>query len=74
MGMHDDMANSHWKLRRAQVWCDTCKRTERVDVARRLSGLSAWPECCGYTMTLDSPKERKAFATADAASEQEPQQ
>lgn len=50
-------ANSHPKLRRGKVWCHTCGRVKRVDAATRLR--IGWPECCGETMTIDSPDERK---------------
>ena len=44
------------QLKRGMVWCTTCKRSQRVDAGRCLS--KGWPECCGYTMTIDSPEER----------------
>ena len=51
------------KLRRGQVWCRTCGSTRRV-----ANGLRhAWPKCCGYTMTIDSPEEQAALrAKGDA--------
>lgn len=55
--MHEKMAKSHPKLSRGQVWCKRCDRTEKVDSARCLR--EGWPECCGETMTIDSPEERK---------------
>lgn len=45
------------KLRRGRVWCRTCGRSEAVDSAECLR--SGWPKCCGYTMTIDAPDERK---------------
>ena len=56
MSMYDEMADSHPKLKRGMVWCTKCGRSERVDPARALR--HGWPECCGYTMTIDSPDER----------------
>ncbi len=55
MSLHDTMAKSHPKLVRGQVWCKTCGRTEKVNSAGALR--HGWPECCGYTMTIDPPKE-----------------
>jgi hypothetical protein len=50
------------QLRRGIVWCMTCGRTRRVDAGGALA--HGWPKCCGYTMTIDSPEERAAFAAA----------
>jgi hypothetical protein len=47
------------QLRRGQVWCLQCGRTQRVDSASAL--WFGWPKCCGYTMTIDSPDERVAM-------------
>jgi len=55
--MYKEMANSHPKLSRGQVWCLKCGHTEKVDSADCLA--NGWPECCGYTMTIDNPKERE---------------
>ena len=57
--MYENMANSHPKLSRGMVWCTECGRSERVDSARALR--SGWPKCCGCTMTIDSPEERRAM-------------
>lgn len=38
------------------VYCSTCQRSEWADAAQ--SFQSGWPECCGYTMTLDKPKDQ----------------
>lgn len=43
-------------LKRGQVWCHECGRTERVDSAHCLQ--HGWPKCCTYTMSIDSPEER----------------
>lgn len=54
------LGNCHPKMARGMVWCIKCGRSERVDCgycARR-----GWPECCGETMTIDSPEERRASA------------
>jgi hypothetical protein len=56
--MYRDMANSHPKLTRGMVWCTKCGKSQKVESATCLRG--GWPMCCGYTMTIDSPDERKA--------------
>jgi Zn finger protein HypA/HybF involved in hydrogenase expression len=45
------------QLERGRVWCTTCGRSESVNAAESLR--HGWPKCCGYTMTVDSPEERK---------------
>lgn len=44
------------RLKRGQVWCFRCGRTEEVVPIKCLD--SGWPECCGETMSIDSPEER----------------
>lgn len=44
------------QLKRGMVWCTVCGRTEKVDGADCLR--HGWPECHGFTMTIDSPEER----------------
>jgi hypothetical protein len=48
---------SHPKLKRNKVWCRICGREEDVDSARCMK--EGWPKCCGETMTIDSPEERR---------------
>lgn len=55
--MYRDMA-SHPSLRRGRVWCLRCSNSQQVDSAACLR--SGWPRCCGATMTIDSPEERRA--------------
>ncbi len=55
MDLHDILAASHPSLVRGRVWCRTCGRYIAVDSAECLR--SGWPKCCGYTMTVDAPKE-----------------
>ena len=55
--MYTQMANPHPKLSRGRVWCKKCGRTQKVDSATCLR--RGWPECCGETMTIDSPAERE---------------
>lgn len=47
------------QLKRGQVWCRECGVTRKVDSAVALS--TGWPKHCGYTMSLDSPEEQKAY-------------
>jgi hypothetical protein len=51
------------QFQRGAVWCATCGRTERVDAVRATLG-GGWPKCCGVTMTIDSPAERKRLTEA----------
>lgn len=57
--MYNEMASSHPSLQRGQVWCTVCGKTEKVNSGQALQ--TGWPKCCGYTMTIDSPEERKAL-------------
>lgn len=56
--LHDAIADSHPRLARGRVWCIRCKRSQDVDSAQCLA--KGWPMCCGATMSIDSPAERKA--------------
>jgi hypothetical protein len=47
------------QLKRGIVWCTVCGKSQNVKSANCLS--KGWPKCCGYTMTIDSPEERKAL-------------
>lgn len=55
--MYTEMGMSHPKLARGQVWCTKCGRSERANSGAALK--YGWPKCCGYTMTIDSPEERR---------------
>jgi hypothetical protein len=55
--LHQRLAASHPKLERGMVWCRSCGRSERVDSAGCFR--SGWPKCCGATMTIDAPEERR---------------
>ena len=55
-GLHGTIAKSHPKLERGRVWCTECGRSQAVNPAECLR--HGWPKCCGYTMTIDSPRER----------------
>jgi uncharacterized Zn finger protein (UPF0148 family) len=51
---------AHPSMKRGKVWCAVCGREENVDSA--LCMKNGWPKCCGYTMTIDSPEERKRLS------------
>lgn len=59
--MYDKMAKSHPKLQRGRVWCTVCGTSLKLNSAVALQ--HGWPKCCGYTMTIDSPEERKRLST-----------
>lgn len=54
----DEITASHPSLLRGRVWCTRCGRSQAVDSAECLR--KGWPRCCGATMSIDSPEERKA--------------
>ena len=51
--MHEQLIESHPKLARRQVWCRSCRCTERVENGLR----DGWTKCCGAAMTIDPPEE-----------------
>ncbi len=55
-GLHKAIADDVPQIKRGQVWCTVCGRSQKVDGAECLR--SGWPKCHGYTMTIDSPEER----------------
>lgn len=61
---YKELSKCHPSLKRGQVWCKTCGKTKKVDSAECLK--SGWPECCGQTMTIDSPAEQKRLAKNSA--------
>jgi len=65
MSIHDKLSKCHPSLSRGMVWCRTCGKSKKVDSAECFR--SGWPECCGYTMTIDSPEERAQYAKESAA-------
>jgi hypothetical protein len=54
--MYEEMAEIP-KIKRGIVWCTTCDRSQKVN--GELALQSGWPKCCGHTMTIDSPEERR---------------
>jgi len=45
------------QIARGLVWCRKCGKEQKVNGSECLH--SGWPKCCGYTMTIDSPEERR---------------
>lgn len=62
--MWDRVVTQVPQLRRGRVWCHQCVATQRADAARCLG--QGWPTCCGQTMSIDSPEERKALGGGDS--------
>ncbi len=56
MDLYKKLANLGPQLIRNQVWCRTCGSTKKVDSEKCFE--IGWPECCGFTMTIDSPEEQ----------------
>lgn len=57
-GFHERAASSIPQIARGKVWCTTCGCEQSVRGADALRG--GWPKHCGYTMTIDSPEERRS--------------
>ena len=55
-GLHRKIVDRVPQLRRGQVWCYRCGKTQKVNSADCLA--RGWPECCNETMSIDSPTER----------------
>jgi len=55
----DSIVDDVPQLKRGQVWCTVCGKSEKVNSGKALR--NGWPKCCGYTMTIDSPEERRAM-------------
>lgn len=62
-GIHDQIAKDVPQIKRGMVWCTVCGRSERVNGAECLR--HGWPKCHGYTMTIDSPDERRSLQGED---------
>ena len=60
MSLYTELGDCHPSLARGQVWCRHCSNNQKVDSGDCIA--NGWPKCCGYTMTIDSPKEQAAFA------------
>jgi hypothetical protein len=61
---HEQVTNDVPQLKRGQVWCYRCGATLQVDSADCLA--HGWPECCGETMSIDSPEERERLKAKGA--------
>ena len=59
----EDVSETIPQLKRGLVWCTKCGNSQRVDSRQCLS--HGWPECCGETMTIDSPEERARLKRRD---------
>ncbi len=55
--LHQSIVEDVPQLKRGRVWCHHCGRTQPVDSGYCLA--HGWPTCCGATMSIDSPAERK---------------
>ena len=53
--LHSKIAEDVYGKGNRSVYCKTCGREKIVDPAFCLA--HGWPRCCGYTMSLDKPKE-----------------
>lgn len=56
---HQSVVDQVPQLKRGQVWCYDCGYITTVPSASALK--LGWPTHCGYTMSIDSPEERKAL-------------
>jgi hypothetical protein len=59
--LYRSLAECHPKLQRGVVWCHSCGGRMAVDVAKCFA--EGWPLCCGHTMSIDSPSERRKAVT-----------
>lgn len=59
--LHDTIIFVHPSLARGRVWCKKCGSTKAVSSSRCMT--DGWPECCGETMTIDSPEEQARLST-----------
>jgi hypothetical protein len=57
---HAKLVSDIPQLQRGRVWCVTCGATRKANVEEYFR--NGWPKCCGQTMTIDSPGERRALA------------
>lgn len=55
--LYDRVTSDVPQLGRGQVWCYVCGFTQRVQSSECLR--HGWPKCCGQTMGIDSPEERR---------------
>ena len=62
MPPYKEIANSHPKLQLGKVYCLVCRRVSTVNVEYCFE--HGWPECCGETMTIDSPGKCTCYGRA----------
>jgi len=60
LSLYSELAECHPKLRRGKVFCHKCGNVINVNPEWCLQ--SGWPKCCGETMSIDNPEERKQLA------------
>lgn len=58
--LYKNLTECHPLLSRGMVWCKKCGRSQKVNSTKCFQ--HGWPECCGETMTIDSPEEQKKLA------------
>lgn len=63
-------AFSRWHpfICRGAVWCHECGRSQKTNPVDNLR--FGWPKCCGYTMSIDSPEERRLQARIEELEEE----
>ena len=54
--IYASLADCDPSVRRGMVYCLTCGKSQKVNAAECFK--RGWPECCGRTMSLQSPEER----------------
>jgi len=64
-GFYQRTVAKNEKLQSGQVWCHACYKTIVVDSARCLQ--KGWPKCCGETMSLDIPVNRKCKESVEGS-------
>ena len=57
--LYQTLATCHPSIARGIVWCHECGRQISVDSGECFQ--RGWPKCCGQTMSIDSPEERRAL-------------
>lgn len=65
--VYQRIIDSNPQIKRGIVWCQRCDRKVRINPYQTLSTRS-WPQCCGFTMTVESPEERAEVAHGPAVS------
>lgn len=50
------------QIKRGMVWCHRCGNQQQAGAECFSIG---WPKCCGQTMSIDSPEERRAHLNGE---------